>query len=470
MKSVFNIKSLFEDFEITAAAKARPDDITIAQWPYRYTWPQKQVELGDFPAIVKEIEAATKGDAKQLLDTIKLPANAGAQIGIARNQEQQDRTRLLGKDTSSIVGWIYLFNPNTFDETLIPDLKKITPGIDGKFTFKFDADFKKYLKKVSKSGTTQQQQQQQPAKKYKLSNIVQPGPINDWYGKDLSVIINQTSTRIQNVSKPIDVKIPTGAVDSDGKPVEITQKMDPGRLNVPSAASPIFWEFVSLLPHGLSTPPPPLAKQTEHTQELKEAIDKLLDEARKIDQTGISLANSSYLDENLYVIMAQALLLIGLNRGDIDTTLSLTDAATSKKDQQYYTPIQKAAEKSKQVEQVQATQSQTSSYSGNTVSSEEDLAKIISGAFITKYGASGNQIDTKAKIIDAINATAKQGNWLHGDQFWQKSIVSLPWEKNKNATAEMKQIRTFCGLNDRNAPYGPSTAALFQKMYLASSY
>ena len=148
MRIVKNLSQIFEavkgqSFKI-GAPKVAPNIKTIVQWPFEYFWPRKQATLGTTEELINFINAATEGDASTIMADIKKSANAI--VGISREEENAENNKLFGTDTQSVKGWVYLFKPNTIDETKVPDEKKLEPKVNGLFTFVVDSQLKNYSK------------------------------------------------------------------------------------------------------------------------------------------------------------------------------------------------------------------------------------------------------------------------------------------------------------------------------------
>ena len=499
MKILSNIQSLFEKFEI-GPATTEPNDNTIAQYPYQYTWPQKDASLGDFSALISEINSSTKGDGNRLrVDIGKFNQRYNStngttppvqvQVGISKDDKpQQNINRLIGKDLSAWEGYIYIFKPGVFDENQIPKSKKFTElgktlNINGSaLTFKVDADYSKKWLKTATDGTAKVTGEGNK-KIHTVASLVNDGPINAWYTQELSTLINQTATIIEKFSTPFEVELsPTdqGGNPTKNKEIQTPGKLIPGKATVPSKAVPIFLEFISHLPNNLKTSSGSF-DQFKHTEELQAAIDKLINEAKKID-TVFSIVKSTHLNNHLYTYMAYAILLIGLNSGDIDIKLSLEDAARSGKVQQYYRPIQKAKEKAMAVLKNNAAEEDAKTFDGTAITNETELAKVISGLFVINYAKKvsniKNDIDSVDKVKAFWNKTAKKSKLTTADDDWTSMVNTLPWKKKetkKNANTWFNTIQQFAISGGIQAgvslgPYGEDTTAKFLTAFKASAF
>ena len=468
MKNIKNLTALFEQtstetkFKLLAPPTTKPagDGSTRIEWQYRFSWPAANPLLGDVKELINTINKSTEGDAKLVLSAIK-GSDRTHEVGIARAEESSQKNRIIGKDLGEFTGWIYLFYPDTINTQAIPANQKIASGIDNRMTYLVDAkgEFAKYFKEPGTGNAKDTGNEETDVEETDVdenpdavftaaSFLDQDGPAYDWfYNKKPDGLwfkyISPTFNKIAQNKVPIT---------TSGEIV------------------PLFWSFVSKLPQGLAIAPPGPTGTKEYSQTLKSALSNLLSAAAKYDQSNFSAVNVDVLTKEVYAKLANAVIILGLNAGKIN--IDSLDFDNTPSNQPYYAPIKAASTESGSLADPSAagaagTASGTATvgFDGTAVNTEVDLAKIISGIYVTKYNVAKTDIDTLDKIKARFETDFKSNNLT-----WAIAISSLPWKKNvtsysTNATFKYIQINAY----GTHGIYGPNTTAAFKKMFDGSA-
>lgn len=365
MKIVKNLSQIFEaekgqSFKI-GTPKVAPNISTITQWPFDYSWPKKQSSLGTTEEMINFINAATDGDAATVMADIKKAT--GAIVGISRNESNSEKNKLFGPDTQSVSGFIYLFKPGTIDETKVPAEKKLEPKVNGLFTFVVDAQAKNYIKTAS---TTQQQTNNTSKPVVKTISLYTDGTkYYDWYtseGGPSTAFMTETS--------------------------KIIELFPPAGLNVDTPITSIFWVIIGSLPGELSTDIPQGkadVKAIKYESDLKSAISNVINVAKQYDPDQFSVINLDTLSKDTYNKLAQAILIIGINRGEINIEFNTKSGhATSTK---YYRPLMAGLDQARLVKPLAGTNPGASgsgtaaaaAFDGSIIKTEDEVLKIFAG-------------------------------------------------------------------------------------------
>jgi hypothetical protein len=373
MKKIQTLSLLLEQAELdgtkieltgNAVTMTIKDKVRI-KWPYLYSWPAKNPLLGDMENFVKVLNASTKGAGQSILSQIEgSDGDKSHYVGIARNETSTQNNRLLRKDLGEVKGWVYLFYPNTIDETLVPDTKKL-PAVDGRFTFIMDSEFKKYLKTGTSTQSASNSQSGNSTKpdtninKMKASALVDPdGTAYDWYNDENGIRIKYLNPVVAKIGKS------TVTITKSGK------------------ITPIFWQFVAGLPEGLSTPAPSTPVGLElYNEELQSAIKGLFTAASKYDSDNFSTVNTNNLTSDLYSTMVKALTLLGLNSGKIDINLTPDRAGLGSKP--YYRSMTAAAAAAGAVVVTPDANSGSATFDGTNITTEDQVLKIFAGVVVS---------------------------------------------------------------------------------------
>jgi hypothetical protein len=446
MKKIHTLASLLEQAATEVDAKSTGTKIEITgsvvtmtkadkvriKWPYKYTWPASNPTLGDIAEFVKVLNADQGGKGgKSILDQIKKIDDTHI-VGIATDAESTQKDRLLRKDLGQIKGFVYLFHPNTINKDLVPADKQL-PKIGTKFTFVVDADWQKYLVTTAPAAdSTATVKAKDPIKAE--SFISADGINNDWYGKTVATIIGPVVSVINSFG--------------DAVPIEKTGK-----------SATIFWQFMSAEPtHSWAVDMP--GNNSTYTELLQSKIKTLLDEAAKFDKSAFSGINTNSLTSYLYKKMAHALIVVGLNSGE------LTNASTPDSAPKYFKPLTTAKAQSgtsaKPAEPAEPAEP-TTAFDGTAINNEMDLAKIISGGLIA-YNIPAADVDTLDKV------KAKWDSYVPAKytKKFSEIVAKLPFNSTTNTSlAEFKNIQFFA--INQNGTYGQKTKAGFKSAFEKSS-
>lgn len=445
MKIIKNLSQIFEaekgqSFKI-GTPKVAPNISTITQWPFDYAWPKKQSSLGTTEEMINFINAATDGDAATVMANIKKAT--GAIVGISRNESNSEKNRLFGPDTQSVSGFIYLFKPGTIDETKVPAEKKLEPKVNGLFTFVVDAQARDYVKTAP---ATQQLANNTSKPVVKTISLYSDGTkYYDWYtgdGGPVTAFMTETS--------------------------KIIELFPPADLNIDSPITSIFWVIIGRLPGELPTAIPQGkadAKAIKYDSELKSAIAKVINVAKQYDPDQFSVINLDTLSKDTYNKLAQAILIIGINRGEINIEFNTKSGhATSAK---YYNPLMIGLDQARLVKPLAQNNpgsgsGSNSTFDGTSVNNETELAQVLSGAWIG-YGTKPEDSDTVDKVKALFNAKG------YAKKFEEIS-AKLPFKKTDRAitnTTEFQVLQYF--VIGSTGPYGPKTTAGFKSAFEKSS-
>lgn len=460
MKKIQTLSLLLEQAELdgtkieltgNAVTMTIKDKVRI-KWPYQYSWPAKTPLLGDMENFVKALNASTKPAGKSILSQIEgSDKDKSHYVAIARNETSTQNNRLLRKDLGEVKGWVYLFYPNTIDETLVPDNKKL-PSVDGRFTFIMDSEFKKYLK----TGTPTTSQSGNSTKPD--TNKITSSAFMDRDGKAYGWYNDENGIRIKYINR-VNTKIGKSTVN----------------LFKSSKITPIFWQFIASLPGGLAVTAP--AKPTElelYSEDLQTAIKGLLATASKYDPENFSVVNTNTLTAALYSKMVNALIVIGLNLKKID--INFTPDKSDINNKPYYKSIVDGAAAAGVITDTPDTPdansnssaNATANFNGTAVNNETDLAKILSGLFVER-NVEKSKVDSIEKVKDYWNSTGKSSNWTTLNDAWDNTVKSLPW-KNGPASASVWFNYVQKLAIKKTGPYGKETTAGFLRAFNASAF
>lgn len=451
MKKIHTLSSLLEqdskgtNIELTGSAvtMTKADKVRI-KWPYQYSWPAKNPLLGDIVEFVNALNSK-KGEGKSILSQIE-QTNVDHFVGIATDAASTQNNRLIRKDLGQLNGFVYLFHPNTINKELVPDTKKL-PEVAGRFTFVVDSEWKKYLMTDKPAaGTGPGSASASTKKAITKASIVDPDGDNyAWFNKDdengISVkFLTPTANTLQKTLKPVTLL-------QSGPTAEI------------------FWTFMSNLPPNLATVDlPSISDRQRYGEVLQAAIQKLLAEAAKFDST-FKAVNTNTLNSGLYEDLAYALIIIGLNRGE------LTNTSTKESARAYYNALIEtknradAFEKDLPAASATTTSTSTTGFDGTAVNNEMDLAKIISGGLIG-YKVPATEVDT----LDKIKAKWDSYVPANYEKKFSEIVAKLPFKQNDANIInlpEFKDVQFFAiGVNGK---FGPKTVAGFKSAFEKSA-
>jgi hypothetical protein len=457
MKKIQTLSLLLEQAELdgtkieltgNAVTMTIKDKVRI-KWPYQYSWPAKTPLLGDMENFVKALNASTKPAGKSILSQIEgSDKDKSHYVAIARNETSTQNNRLLRKDLGEVKGWVYLFYPNTIDETLVPDNKKL-PSVDGRFTFIMDSEFKKYLK----TGTPTTSQSGNSTKPD--TNKITSSAFMDRDGKAYGWYNDENGIRIKYINR-VNTKIGKSTVN----------------LFKSSKITPIFWQFVAGLPEGLAATAPAQPTELElYSEDLQTAIKGLLATASKYDPENFSVVNTNTLTAALYSKMVNALIVIGLNLKKID--INFTPDKSDINSKPYYKSIVDGAAAAGVITDTPDANSNssanaTANFNGTAVNNETDLAKILSGLFVER-NVEKSKVDSIEKVKDYWNSTGKSSNWTTLNDAWDNTVKSLPWKKGPaSASVWFNYVQKLA--IKKTGPYGKETTAGFLRAFNASAF
>lgn len=439
MRIVKNLSQIFEavkgqSFKI-GAPKVAPNIKTIVQWPFEYFWPRKQATLGTTEEMINFINAATEGDASTIMADIKKSANAI--VGISREEENAENNKLFGTDTQSVKGWVYLFKPNTIDETKVPDEKKLEPKVNGLFTFVVDSQLKNYSKTQSAQTNTGNAGSGTANAKRSVGvfDLTSSGSAhNKWLEGDKGPMLEFIT--------------PT---------YRIIQKFPPAGLNEESATTSVFWVLVNALPDDdiktTATAEKTQAQPIKYDTELKAAISKVISVAKGYDPNQFTGVNIDQLSAELYSKLAYAILVIGINRKAIDINFTAASGHTSS--ETYYKSLRAALQQAGNISGIATSASQpagssSSTFDGSSIKTEDQLLQILAGAIADNPAAFGNPDPSKYNTVattktlfaanmgghgydNLIKALKKYSSFDHGKSY-PKSDGFKDFENTINST------------------------------------
>jgi hypothetical protein len=456
MKKIHTLSSLLEQtkaddkstgtkIELTGnvVTMSKADKVRI-KWPYRYSWPASNPILGDMEEFAKILNTEKGGkDGKSILDQIK-QTDATHFVGIATDAASTQKDRLLRKDLGQIKGFVYLFHPNTINQELVPDSKKL-PQVANRFTFVVDAEWKKYLatdKPVTAGSTTGK-----PAEstaQIKVNSILdEDGKYFSWFNADTA-----DGLRVKFIN-------PVGNTLDKSPAVTLLQS---------GAAAEIFWQFMSKVPTielGKIDLPANDADVTQYSELLQASIKKLLVAASKFDAEAFSpKVGINTLNFGLWEKISQGLVIIGLNNG------SLTEQSTAATATAYYDPFIRAKAISDKIDGIKnqaaddaSKPKSTDGFDGTAVNTEMDLAKIISGVMSKS---------TPPKTLDTLDKVKTEYDSVFGANAWADTLKTLPWKKGPAPASSHFNDVQYSAIG-RNGTYGDKTVAGFKNMFDAST-
>lgn len=448
MKKIYTLSSLLEQTDLesakieltgSAVTMTKADKVRI-KWPYLYSWPAKSPLLGDIANFVRVLNAGNGKGGKDILSQIK-QADPTHVIGIATDAESTQANRLLRKDLGQLKGFVYLFYPDTIDTKLVPAAKQLEK-VDGKFTFVVDAEWQKYLVTAAPAAdATAAAAKTEPKPLIGANSFLESDGVNrDWYTNTAYPLISPVRTALEKTLGGV-------TITQSGKPAGI------------------FWQFMTAVPtHSWALDMP--ADSSNYTELLQNKIKLLLAEAAKFDKTTFTAVDTNNLNAGLYGKMAQALIVIGLNKGE------LTNKSTADSAPEYFKPLTKAKAQSDAlltdkaaIDDAGKAGKATDGFDGTAINNEMDLAKIISGGLIG-YKVPATEVDTLDKI------KAKWDSYIPStyEKKFSEIVAKLPFKQNNtniiNLT-EFKDVQFFAiGINGK---FGPKTVAGFKSAFEKSA-
>lgn len=463
MKKFQTLKALFEQdsadtpkikIKITGTTTA-PDERTAIKWTYQYGWPLDQPNLGSIQEFAEAFAESTEKDAQDVKNAIAR-SDQGGVVGISRDPGNSVNKRLFGKDLAEAVGFIYLLNPNIISQTLVPANKQLKK-IAGRFTFIVDKDIKNYLAEINQeddeipSNTQNALSTNDGSSAITAAAFLQAdGDAYSWY--------NASPNIIKTYVAPIQNKIGSSriTIEQSGPIVSI------------------FWSFIDKLPGGLSVSAPAGLANTTFDENLQNAIKALLKKASEYDETYSPDAhNINILNRNLFATLVEALIIIGLNN-----SITATNVENEVLPASYKAPLEAAlaaangisgSASSSSSNATNQASSATAGFDGTAINTEMDLAKVLSGVFITNWNVAKADVDSLDKVKSMLNATAKSSKWPTPDKAWEETVKSLPWKKDSTPTSPWF-IRTQYLTIKKNGTYGPKTTAGFANGFKASAF
>lgn len=400
MKKIYYISDLFEQeasvdkikgqkFNFIGAIRNNPDTSVKIQWPYQYTWPKSQPDLGDYEELLKFISTAEKGDAASIRNSIKKAGPTSA-IGITKEKNTAEDNRLFGKDRFVSRGWVYLYNPGVIDFEKIPANKKFQTKIESGSAFLVDRDSSQYeirpnnSNNGSNNGSSNANASSNTTQSAIIvSYLVSPGSkYFDWYTADGGIYDAYIAPTVANI-------------DSSSAPI---------KLNSIAKTAPIFWTLIDNLPESIKTSAISTDKKTDPAPEfdsrLRDAMVKIFKEAGKFDPNGFSGANPEQLNGTLYNYLARAVIIIGLNSKQINIDFNADSGHASS--EKYYKPIKDAHSISRVVKGLAgASETLTAEFDG-IVRTEDDILKIFAGLVASNLTTYGNPTPDKYSTTAAV--------------------------------------------------------------------
>jgi hypothetical protein len=454
MKRLSRIQNLFEqDAEVVDAAAGTPKaedsgskiklikSVSLpnpqiqVQWDYTYSWPEKNPLLGSVAEFVKTLKTSAKGDAKAILDIIT-KAEPNSAIGITRAAGNTQNTRLFGKNLSQTTGSIFLFKPNLITASKIPADKNVG-DINGNPVFSIEgqvmAAIKPYMDSTVADANSGRGLKTISQKTTKVFTQVDGDGYN-WYAS--------FST---NYMIPI-----LNAIDTQETPITASGKI-----------TPIFWGFMVYAPLGFAVGYDQSSGKNVYSVKLRDAIQRLLGEAGKIDPAYTSV-DASILTKFLFEHIVKATLVLCLNKG----ALVKSNLENNFVPEVIQKPMVEAKSAATAMGAAPAASSNnaaaTTGFDGTAVNNETDLAKIISGKFIDpSIGIPATDVDT----VDKVKAKWNSYVPANYSKKFEEIVKKLPFNSKTSANLVEFQNIQYLVTKQYALPYGPDTIAAFKAAF-----
>lgn len=449
MKRINNIRGLFEQvaqpqtkIKITGSVSTPSPQIQV-KWNYIYSWPESNQLLGSPNEFVKALSTSTDADIKNVVTQITSSDAAQTAVGIFREPGSTANKRLFAKDQAQTTGSIYLFKAGAIDTSLVPQDKQLEK-VANHFTFEVDDSVDTYYKKAVATPTTQPIK---PATPKLASYFLSPdGKGYAWFNSTSGGI---RESYLEKVSRVIGNE--TQGVGTSGK------------------ISHIFWEFILKLPPADFNIAQPKDKDF-FSEDLGAMINKLILMAGAYDKN-YSKPSTIKLSKALFNTMVEAWIVICLNSGLI-TQANIENEIVPEKVKGPIDAATFAAVKGASAQPVSTTSSAVSStgFDGTTINNEMDLAKVLSGVFVTTYNVAKTDVDSLDKVKAMLNATGKASGWPTPDKSWDETVKSFPWKKGSTSADTSPWFARTQGLIKQDGLYGPKTAAGFLAGFKASAF